>query len=138
MQLAHINIAKFVKPMAHSANAEFVNGIAEMNALAEQSEGFVWRLKDGSEGGLFGDSRTVSTISVWKNAEALKNYSYKSNHVDYFRKRAKWFHKLDKANYALWWIEDGQFPTALEAKQKLEYLWKNGVTEEVFDFKSLM
>lgn len=138
MQLAHINIAKFVKPIAHSDNAEFFNGVQEINTLAEQAEGFVWRLKDGSEDGLFDDSRTIVTISVWESVEALKNYSYKTNHTKFFRKRANWFEKLDKANYALWWIEDGKFPTPLEARRKLEFLWENGVTDEVFDFKYLM
>lgn len=135
MQLAHINIAQFIKPMAHSDNLEFVNAIQEINDLAEQAEGFVWRLKDGSEEGIFGSSRIIVTISVWEDVKSLKNYVYHSNHVNFFRKRAAWFKKMEKPNYALWWIQNGEYPTALEAKQQLKLLWENGISEKVFDFR---
>lgn len=137
-QLAHINIAKFVLPANHQQNAEFMAGIEYINGLAERSEGFVWRLKDGSEDGIFGDEKIVATVSVWESVEALKAFSYHSDHVNFFRKRANWFERLDKANYALWWIKNKNFPTALAAKEKLEYLWANGSSEAVFDFKYIV
>lgn len=136
-QLAQINIAKFIKPMQHSANVGFVNAIEEINTLAEASDGFVWRLKDGSEDGLFHDARIITTISVWESVEALKAFSYRSDHVNVFRKRAAWFERMTKANYALWWIEEGNFPTALEAKKRIEHLWENGASDYVFDFKNV-
>ena len=46
--LAQVNIGKILAPIDSPVMAEFVANLDRINALAENSEGFVWRLKDDS------------------------------------------------------------------------------------------
>ena len=41
--LAQLNIAKAKEPLESPSMADFVNNLERINALAEQSFGFVWR-----------------------------------------------------------------------------------------------
>ena len=43
--LAQINIARMLAPIDHAVMADFVAQLLPINALAEQSPGFVWRLQ---------------------------------------------------------------------------------------------
>ncbi len=42
--LAQVNIGRFRRPVEDPVNADFVNALGRVNALAEASPGFVWRL----------------------------------------------------------------------------------------------
>lgn len=42
--LAQINIGRFIKPQDDSANADFMNALDAVNAIADASPGFIWRL----------------------------------------------------------------------------------------------
>ena len=46
--LAQVNIARAKAPMTSPIMAEFVAALDRVNALAEASAGFIWRLKDDS------------------------------------------------------------------------------------------
>jgi len=142
-QLAQINIAKLLKPIDHPQIADFVNQLDEINALAEKSEGFVWRLKDENSNDAtsitpFDDPKIIVNISVWKDTETLKKYVYNSNHVKVFVRRKEWFEKPTKAHMALWWIEKGKFPTVEKGKKRLEYLQQNGNSAFAFTFQKIM
>jgi hypothetical protein len=41
--LAQVNVGRFIKPVEDPANADFVNALDQITALAEASPGFVWR-----------------------------------------------------------------------------------------------
>jgi Domain of unknown function (DUF3291) len=43
-------------------------------------------------------------VSVCESLEALRGYTYLSDHIRVFGDRAKWFEKMDQPNYCLWWI----------------------------------
>jgi hypothetical protein len=45
-RLAQLNIAKMKEPLESPLMSEFVANLDRINALAEISPGFVWRLKD--------------------------------------------------------------------------------------------
>ena len=45
LHLAQVNIATLVKPIDHPDTAPFADALAAVNALAESSPGFVWRLQ---------------------------------------------------------------------------------------------
>ena len=140
MQLAQINIAKLLEPIDSPLLADFVADLDRINAIAEQSKGFVWRLKDDTGNATdldpFNDKSLIVNISVWKSIEDLKAFVYHSGHVDVYIKRAKWFERMQEAHMALWWIPDGQFPTGEEARDRLFHLRANGDTAYVFSFKS--
>ena len=52
--LAQLNIAKFRLPMEHPQNADFINNLDRVNALAELRPGFIWRF--------VGEGNTVATL----------------------------------------------------------------------------
>ena len=137
--LAQVNIATMKYPLEDERMAGFVNRLDEINALAEKSEGFIWRLKDetgnATEISAFTDPMIIVNMSVWENVEQLKNYVYKSLHVEVMRSRKEWFHLMKEAYYVLWWIPAGHMPTVEEAKIKLKLLQEKGPTAEAFDFK---
>ncbi len=139
--LAEINIAKMKGVTINDPiMKEFVDNLDLVNTLAENSEGFVWRLKDDSYNATnlnpYDDEKIIVNVSVWENIETLENYMYKTFHSEFLRRRKEWFQKFGKAATAMWWIPKGHIPTLEEAVEKLDYLQKNGPSELVFDFKN--
>ncbi|MDJ0692011.1 MAG: DUF3291 domain-containing protein [Xenococcaceae cyanobacterium MO_188.B32] len=78
--------------------AEFVASLDEINALADTSPGFIWRLQTdlGNTTDLrpYSDDRILFNLSVWKSLEQLQAYVYKSAHGRVMRKRRQWFEKF--------------------------------------------
>ena len=142
-QLAQINIAKLLKPIDHSQIADFVNQLDEINALAEKSKGFVWRLKDEDSNDAtslnpFNDPNIIVNMSVWEDIISLKDYVYNSGHIKVFIRRKEWFEKPSKAHMALWWMEKAKLPTAEEGKKRIEYLQQFGSSKYAFTFKDVV
>lgn len=139
--LAQINIAKLVAPIDSPIIADFVADLDRINSLAEQSTGFIWRLKDENNNATainpFDDPLIIVNMSVWENIDLLKQYVYRSAHTEVFLKRAKWFEKAQEANVALWWIPVGTVPTAQEGKDRLLHLRTFGDTTYSYTFKNL-
>lgn len=137
-QLAQVNVARAIAPLDAEPMRDFVQLLDAMNALAEVSPGFVWRLK-AAEGSTtiqaYSDPLIILNLSVWTSVEALKDYAYKSSHASVFRKRKEWFTPFGAPSLALWWIELGMWPTADEARAKLELLAANGPGPAAFTFK---
>ncbi len=138
-QLAQVNIARMLAPLDDPIMAEFVNRLDEINAVADDAPGFVWRLQteDGDATSLrvFDDEWLIINMSVWESVEALHQFTYYSRHVEVYRKRTDWFSKLANYSFALWWIPAGHIPTPEEAKFKLETIDKCGATPLAFTFK---
>ncbi len=111
----------------------------EINAIADTSPGFVWRLQT-SEGNAtdlrpYEDERILVNMSVWESIEQLKHYVYKTTHADLLRQRQEWFEKFTGSYTALWWIPKGHVPTVDEAKKRLAHLESHGPTPFAFTFK---
>jgi hypothetical protein len=135
--LAQINVARMVAPLDDPRMAEFVAQLAEINALADRSAGFVWRLQ--GQGGdatsiKLADPTLLLNMSVWKSRESLHAYTYRSAHAGVMRDRKKWFHRMDGPYYALWWIPVGHLPSVAEGEERLAYLAKHGASEHAFWF----
>lgn len=137
-QLAQINIAQAKDEMDTETMSGFVSRLDEINAIADKADGFVWRLQtengDSTSIRVFDDPLLLVNISVWNDIESLKNYVYKSLHIELVRDREAWFDKLGAMHQALWWVPKGHIPTTQEAKDKLEILRENGPTQEAFTF----
>jgi hypothetical protein len=137
--LAQINIGRLIAPMNDPRIADFLAQLDQINALAEDSPGFVWRLQ-----GAYGNAMDIAyskedptmnvNMSVWESLEALEAYVYRSDHVRVFRQRAKWFVKLNVPAYCLWWVPLGHIPTVAEGRERLEHYQKNGATPYAFWF----
>jgi heme-degrading monooxygenase HmoA len=139
--LAQVNIARAKAPLDSPDLADFVARLEEINALADRSEGFVWRLQTENENATYvrayDDERIIVNLSVWESAEALKNYTYRTAHAELLRDRRKWFEHFDGAYVALWWVPAGHVPTTDEAKERLAHLEANGPTPFAFTFKTM-
>ncbi|MDN3578178.1 DUF3291 domain-containing protein [Chitinimonas viridis] len=138
--LAQVNLAYAREPIDAPLMADFVARIAEINALAEASPGFVWRYQtDAGYPQEFGDQLVLFNMSVWDSVEALHAYTYRSAHAEVFAARKRWFEdikaKLGLPHMALWWVKAGELPTVAEAKARLEYLGEHGPSPHAFSFK---
>ena len=137
-QLAQINIAKARAAMDSDVMKGFVDRLDEINALADEASGFVWRLQteagDATSIQAFEDPDLIVNMSVWQDIDSLKNYVYKSRHVELIRDRDAWFSKIAESHQALWWIPKGHIPTVEEGKERLQLLEANGPSEQAFTF----
>ena len=91
MQLAQVNIARMKAPLDDPMMKEFFDFLGPINQLAEDSPGFIWRLKD-EEGTSavnlelpFDDQLLLLNMSVWEDFESLRMFTYKTVH-SYFVK----------------------------------------------------
>ena len=136
--LAQINIGRLVAPLDDPKIAEFVAQLEPVNALADGAPGFVWRLKSESGNATDvpynDDPFVIVNMSVWESIEALRDFAYRSDHVKVLRDRAKWFEKMDKPNYCLWWVPAGHVPSVAEGRERLEHYQKHGATLYSFWF----
>jgi len=136
-QLAQLNVALLKAPLDSPELKDFVDNLDRINELAESSPGFAWRLKgDGNDATSLrplGDNVLVN-MSVWCDAEALKNYVYQTAHAQIMRRRREWFARMAEAYLVLWWVPTGHQPTVAEAVARLKLLREKGPTPEAFTF----
>jgi hypothetical protein len=136
--LAQLNVGYIVAPIDSPQLAEFVGQLAEINALADASPGFVWRLI-GSSGNAT-DVRTdddpalMVNMSVWTTPEHLFEFVYKTAHTKVMARRREWFEKME-VYQVLFWIPAGHVPTLAEAMARLRLLREQGPSPEAFTFK---
>jgi hypothetical protein len=139
-QLAELNIARAAAPMDDPVMADFVANLDRINALGDASPGFVWRLQDETGAATsiraFDDPQIIVNLTVWESIEALREYAYRSGHVEVFRRRREWFVSLDGPSLVLWWVPAGHRPTVEEARQRLERLAADGPTPEAFTLRN--
>ena len=137
-ELAQLNIATMNEPLEAPGMADFVANLDRVNALAETSPGFVWRLQTDE-----GDATAVRpmgadvlvNMSVWRDVDSLNNYVYGSAHVEIMRRRREWFRRMKDAYVVLWWVSKGHRPTVQEAIARLDRLREVGPSEAAFTFR---
>jgi len=138
--LAQLNIAKMKFAIDAPELTEFVARLDDVNALADDSPGFVWRLQTGDGDATaidyFGPEYLVN-MSVWEDVESLHNYVYRTAHNEVMARRKEWFERMLEVYSVLWWIPAGIIPTIAEADQRLQNLRQNGPVAEAFTFKKL-
>jgi len=139
MQLAQLNIGRAAAPLDSEQLRDFMENLDPINALAEASAGFVWRLQteDGNATAIkaWDDPLMILNMSVWESVESLADFVYRSAHTDFLRRRREFFEKPVEAIQVLWWVEDGHRPTVAEALARLEHLRAHGPTEHAFTFR---
>jgi hypothetical protein len=139
--LAQINIARMLASIDDPIMAEFVAQLTPINALAEESPGFVWRLQsengDATSIKVYDDDMIIINLTVWESVDALREYVYKSAHHGVLRDRKRWFEKFDGPYYGLWWVSAGHLPDTNEGKERLDYLREHGDTAYAFSFKKV-
>jgi hypothetical protein len=76
----------------------------------------------------------ITTLSLWRDIEAARQFAYGGLHRAALKRRSEWFHKAEWPGYVLWWAPDGTIPTWAEGAAKLERLADNGPTSSAFNF----
>jgi Domain of unknown function (DUF3291) len=137
-QLAQVNVARARFPVDSAQMADFMALLDPINALADGTEGFVWRLQteagDATALRPFDDDRIMINMSVWESFAALRSFVYLSRHLEVMRRRREWFERMAEAYLALWWIPAGQLPTIADARARLDILRERGPSPAAFTF----
>ena len=140
MHLAQFNIARVRYPLDDPRMKEFVDNVARVNALADQIDGFVWRLQDGSGNAMgmtvYGDPLILPNLTVWTDAEALERFVFKTLHSRFYGRRAKWFTKID-VPLTMWWVLEGHRPNLAEGVARRDHLLAKGPSDFAFGWESL-
>lgn len=140
--LAQLNIARLAAPIDSPRLAEFVAALPEINTLAEAAPGFVWRLIEDVNDpyatvppAVFGPEYLVN-LSVWRDADSLWQFVYRSGHMELLRRRRDWFTDPGPHSQVLWWVPAGTEPTEHDAAARLDHLRTHGPTPEAFTFRN--
>jgi len=139
--LAQVNIARLRAPIDDPLLAGFVARLGDVNALADAAPGFVLRLQTdaGNATALhpYDDDLILFNLSVWESPERLRDFVYRSAHVEVMRQRKSWFERFDGAYYALWWVPSGHIPSIDEAKERVDHVRTHGDCAHSFSFARL-
>lgn len=138
--VAQVNIGRVRAPMEDSLMEGFASRLDEINALADRSPGFVWRLQTPAGNATYfrpypEDDRILINMSVWESIDTLRHYVYKTAHAELLRQRESWFEKFAGSYMALWWVPVGHRPGMDEATKRLAHLEQHGPTQFAFTFK---
>jgi hypothetical protein len=136
--IAQLNVARAVAPPGSPELADFMAALDRINALAESSPGFVWRLQSASGNAtdilVSDDPLFLVNMSVWSSVDALFGFVYRTAHTEVMKRRREWFEKPTEAYQVLWWVPAGHVPTVQEALERLAHLRREGPTERAFTF----
>lgn len=138
-RIAQLNVARALAPFEDARMAGFIARLDEVNALAEHSPGFVWRLK-GAGGNatdlrVDDDPRLIVNLSVWETLDDLFAFTYRSDHKTVFARRFEWFEHRSGPNVVMWWQPRGIEPTIEDSLRRLQLLADAGPTPDAFAFK---
>lgn len=138
--LAQVNVATAKYHDDDPEFSGFVDNLDRINALADESQGFVWRYvstdDDAEARRVFGDNALLFNMSLWRSLADLRRFVYESDHLNILRQRAKWFVPQDRPVLALWWQAAGEIPDVVESKHRLDCLAERGPTAEAFTFRN--
>jgi len=139
VHLAQLNVGRLRAPIDDPVIDDFRNNLEPVNALAEVSPAFVWRLQDdnGDATGIkaFDDDLEIVNLTVWESIDALADFTYRSGHIEFLRRRREFFEPPSQPILCLWWIPESTVPTVDEAIARLEHLRSHGPTPTAFTFR---
>jgi len=139
--IAQINVARMRAPIDSAVMSGFASRLDEINALADGTPGFVWRLQSGDGNAtylrLYDDDSIIVNMSVWESVEALKNFTYRTAHAELLKGRREWFENFAGVFLALWWVPAGHTPGFDEARKRLAHLEEHGPSQYAFTFRTI-
>ncbi|MGE0597347.1 MAG: DUF3291 domain-containing protein [Hyphomonadaceae bacterium] len=142
MHVAELNVGRALYPLDDPRMAGFMDALEAINALAERTPGFVWRMKDDSGAGAtdikFTDNLLdIANLTVWESVEALEHFVWNTAHKKIYNGKHSWFEKPTQAIFVMWPIEASRAPTLDEAMQRLDHLRRHGSTDYAYGWDHL-
>jgi len=141
MHLAQLNIARPRFPLDDPRMAGFVDNLDRVNAVAERSPGFVWRLagegNDATDLRFDEDLDAIVNLSVWRSAEDLEHFVWNTIHKQIYRRKGEWFAGLGAPHLVMWMVEEGHMPDLAEAWSRLDHLRRHGSSAHAFGWEGL-
>lgn len=136
--LAQLNIARLAVDWEAPEFADFRDALDPVNASADVSDGFLWRLqaKPGEDPALdaFEAAGWLFNLTVWRSVDHLLDFVRSPGHLAIMRRRGEWF-APGQSTTVLWWMEEGATPGFSEAMDRLEHYREYGSTPFAFSFK---
>ena len=118
---------------------EFYCRWVEINKLARNSPGFIWRLAEDAEESVLIDGREdrplLLNLSVWEDLESIYDFVYGEPHLKVMAEGSNWMEPMKEEHYVLWWIPYGQTPDLKEAESRLTLIRQTGPSANAFDFQ---
>ena len=138
--LAQFNVAKIRYPLEDPRMAGFVDNLDRINTLGDESPGWVWRYSTDSGNSMderiFDDPDIALNYTIWEDVDSLKDYTYRTDHKDFLRRRREWFVQMPEwPIVVLWWVPAGTIPPLTEAKARLLRLRDHGSSPDAFTFR---
>ena len=140
--VAQFNVSRLLAPLDEPLMREFVAFLGPVNAFAEKSPGFVWRLTSDDGGASsylpspYPDPMMITNLTVWTDLESLRSFTFETAHRYFLQNRRKWFDRMSTSQVVLWWIPAGRHPTVNEAMEKLSLIDLNGSSAAAFAFQN--
>ena len=140
--IAELNVAWRKYEFDDPRFAGFVNNLDRINALAERSPGFVWRLKEETTGNAteipVGDDATmIPNLSVWESVADLERFTFGTVHAQIYKRRSDWFEPSEQRHFVMWRVPIGHQPTLQEALSRLAQINAEGPSDDVFGWEAM-
>jgi hypothetical protein len=135
-QLAQVNVAVMRGPLTSEVMQRFTDAFDPVMRIAEQSPGFLWRLRSASGHATVAEddagAQFVVNVSVWTDYTSLHAFVFRSGHGGFLRRRSQWFLPTPQPSTALWWVLRDERPTVGEGLRRLTYLRTYGPSPRAF------
>lgn len=130
------NIMHPAHPINSPQMAEFFQWAPRIQALAEQSPGFVWRQTDERDPTIqrrLGPDVFVN-LSGWDTVDDLYRFVFHPTHKTVMMQRDRWFQHAGKPLSVMWQDQPEAIPPRFDdAIDRLEQLWRDGPSADAFD-----
>jgi hypothetical protein len=138
--LAQFNWATLRHDPSDPRVAEFIDNVARINAMADRMPGFIWRHQNDSKAlnrlrrplPFARTKRFTTTLSVWRDIEALRVFAFQTVHNRFYAKRAEWFEPPKGPYMVMWWVPEGHRPDVGEAVERAALLLDQGDGPDAF------
>ena len=138
--LAQFNVARIRYPLDDPRMTEFADNVDRVNKLADQIDGFVWRLQDYTGHAMnmrvYDDPTVLPNLTLWENEAALERFVWQTVHGRFYRGRETWFVPM-ATPLVMWWVAAGERPTLAEGVRRRDRLIAEGPSAYAFGWESL-
>ncbi len=141
MHIAQLNVGRPKYALDDPRMAGFMDNLDRINALAEKSPGFVWRMTGEGNNNMditrSDDPGMNYNLSVWRSAEDLEHFVWKTVHVRFYNRKAEWFPQMTIPHFVMWPVKEGIEPSLDEALERLELLRRDGASDQAYGWEDL-